>query len=276
MRAAAQSPRPTDSPRIAILFQEEPVFLGPFLRDVIARRPECVVAVFHAGRRSGGERRRTWRERLRSLRTYWLVLEPRGFLLSIALRLRSRFLGPCDPRSVVGVARRFAIPVYSVSNPNSKEFRALLRRWDPDVVLNQSELVLRRDILSVPRLGFLNRHASLLPHFRGRLASFWSHAAEPSEYGFTFHRISEELDAGPIVLQHRIDDIDPRWSYPRVIGRLMRDAADRFWTAIEILGSPNFTPRSFTLDEKPKRFPRLGEARRYREVLAERRSRRAR
>jgi len=40
--------------RLAVLCQEEPVFLGPFLRGVIAAHPERIAAVFLAGRRSAG------------------------------------------------------------------------------------------------------------------------------------------------------------------------------------------------------------------------------
>ena len=54
-----------------------------------------------------------------------------------------------------------------------------LRALAPDLVLNQSERLLRREVLSIPRLGFINRHASLLPRVRGRLAGFWSHRPVP-------------------------------------------------------------------------------------------------
>lgn len=257
--------------RLAILCQEEPVFLGPFLREVIARRPESVAAVFVAGRRGGGERKKTWRDRWESLRSYWLLFEPLGFFAILAVRARARLLGRLDPRSVAGCARNHGIPVHRVKDPNGVDFHQFLRQVNPDLVLNQSELLLRGEVLSIPRLGFINRHASLLPRFRGRLASFWSHAADPPEYGITFHQVSEELDEGPIVLQVRVKEMDPTWSYPRVMKRLMNEAAASFWSAVDARGADDYTPTFLPVTEKAHRFPRIEEVRQYRSVLSRRR-----
>jgi folate-dependent phosphoribosylglycinamide formyltransferase PurN len=259
--------------KVAILCQEEPVFLGPFLCGVLRLRPQAVCAVFIAGRRSAGEKHATRRERLDALRIFWLLMEPAGFLRSLALRLRARLLGEHDRRSVAGAARRLGIPVYPVRNPNASEFHERLRRLAPDVVLNQSERLLRQEVLAVPRLGFLNRHASLLPLARGRLGGFWSHAAEPPRYGLTFHRVDEGVDTGPIVLQQEFADVDPAWSYPRVMARLMRDAPALFWEAVDRLAQPGFQPQPHVPVDAPHLFPTLAQARTYRQRLRARRAR---
>jgi len=257
--------------KLAILCQEEPLFLGPFLRQVIAMHPERILAVFLAGRRSAGEKRGSPRERLEALRTLWLILEPRGFLAALLLRLRARLLGARDPRSVEGMARSKGVPMHRISDPNGPEFRALLRELAPDAVLNQSELLLRSEVLSVPRWGFLNRHASLLPRFRGRMAALWSHGAEPPCYGLTIHRVDEGVDTGSIILQRRFDDVDPAWPYPQVMRHIMKGAAGFFWEAADQLERPGFTPLPNTPEDAPRRFPTLAQARQYRSVLARRR-----
>ena len=257
--------------KLAILCQEEPVFLGPFLAEVIRLRPEQVAAVFLAGRRSAGEKHGSPRERLDALRTFWLIMEPADFLSSLAVRLRARLLGAHDPRSVAGAARRHGIPVYRVGNPNAPEFRAQLRALPPDIVLNQSERLLKREVLSIPRLGFINRHASLLPRVRGRLAGFWSHAQEPPAYGITIHIVDEGIDTGPIVLQREFPDVNPAWSYPRVMRHVMRSAPAMLWEAVDRLGQPGFTPQPQSPVDEPRLFPTLSQARDYRRMLAARR-----
>jgi hypothetical protein len=264
--------------RFVILCQEEPVFLGPVLRRVIEMRPQDVAAVVVAGTRSAGERRRTWRERWTSLRIFWLVFEPRGFFAALWTRVRARLAGSGGPRTVAGTARRLGIPVHELAHPKAADLVALLRTLEPDVVLNQSEILLTKDVLDVPRVGFVNRHASLLPRFRGRMGAFRAHAAPEPSYGVTIHFVDEGIDTGPIVLQESFPDVDPRWPYPRVMHRLCADAPAMIWRALDLLATPGFRPLPNRLPEgappeKSFAFPSLADAREYRSRLAARRSR---
>jgi hypothetical protein len=258
--------------RLAILCQEEPVFLGPFLRRVMTLHPERIAAVFLAGRRSAGERTATAAERRRSLRILWGIMEPAGFVSALALRLRARLLGRRDPRSVEGLARRLGVPVHRVGDPNSEDFHRLLRETAPDAVLNQSERLLKREVLSIPRLGFVNRHASLLPAFRGRMACWRSHAAQPPRYGLTIHVVDEGVDTGPVVLRQEFADVDPGWSYPRVMRRVCAAAPEVFWRAMELLDGEDFTPAEQPRDAEVFGFPTLEEVREYRRRLKARRA----
>lgn len=60
------------------------------------------------------------------------------------------------------------------------------------------------NLLSLPRLGILNVHASLLPKHRGPDPIFWAYFENEAETGVTVHWMSEKVDAGDIVLQSRI------------------------------------------------------------------------
>jgi folate-dependent phosphoribosylglycinamide formyltransferase PurN len=261
--------------RVALMCQEEPVFMAPFLQRVLRARPEQIVAVFLAGHRSAGEKRGNRKQFYTSLKIAWHIMEPLGVLRALALQQRVKLLGRFDPLSVEGQARRLQIPVHRVEDANSEAFHALLRRVDPDVVLNQSELLLKEPVLKIPRLGFINRHASLLPRFRGRLGSFWAHAAEPPSYGLTIHFVDKGIDTGPIIEQVELADVDPSWSFPRTLQRMMQAAPELIWRAIDQLEDPEFTPRQHTPVDKPRRFPGLKTARRYSETMTRRRGRRS-
>jgi methionyl-tRNA formyltransferase len=258
--------------KIGILCQEEPVFLNPFLQDVIRQRPGSVVGVIIAGTRSAGEQRRTLAERLESLRIFWLIFEPADFLRSVVLRARFRVLGRRDPRSVEGLARKLEIPVSSLPQSEREAVATAVARLDADLILNQSEILLDPRILSIPRRGFLNRHATLLPAHRGRLGSFRAHADATPRYGVTIHLVDEGVDTGPIVEQWEASDVDPEWPFPRVLRHLNGRAPALFWSAVDRLarGEP---PRSNLLDDRRShRFPTLDEARAYRATLARRRA----
>ena len=258
--------------RIVILAQEEPIFLGPFLREVIRTDPTRIAAVVLAGRRGAGEKRGTLRERLRSLRVFWLIFEPLDFGVAMARSVRSKLLGRHDPRSVEGVARRHGIPVHHLTPVSVGDVASLLRSLDPDVVLNQSEIILDEVVLQVPTLGFVNRHASLLPAHRGRLGSFGAHADESPSYGVTIHMVDEGIDTGDVLVRWEADEVDPTWPFPKVLRHLNGRAPALFWRAVDQLrrGVPR-TAQPAVPAGPTRRFPTLEEARQYRERLRERR-----
>lgn len=59
-------------------------------------------------------------------------------------------------------------------------------------------------VISTARLGFVNAHPSLLPYGRGKDPNFWA-LVEGSPFGVSVHRVTKEIDAGPVVVQKQID-----------------------------------------------------------------------
>jgi len=265
--------------RVGILYSEDPTFFSPVVRKVLQARPSEVVAVFPTGSRGAGPRVRGLWPRLVRLATLWLIWEPAGFVAELAARsvatargLVGRISPAADGWTAQALARQLGVRVVPCPDPNSEAFIEELRTLAPDVLLNQTDRMLKKPLLQVPRLGVLNRHGSLLPRFRGRMASFWSHAAEPPAHGMTFHLVDEGLDTGPIVLQHPMA-VDGRASYPEVLARHREAAPALFWQAVEMLGTPGFASRPNAHEGTPTyRFPTLAEARAYRRVLERRRS----
>ena len=62
--------------------------------------------------------------------------------------------------------------------------------------------ILPAEFLNAPRHGCINVHFSLLPKYRGAAPVNWAIVNGEKETGVTTMKIVEELDAGPILLQH--------------------------------------------------------------------------
>lgn len=75
-------------------------------------------------------------------------------------------------------------------------------RPDVGVVMAYGE-ILRRDVLTIPRAGYLNIHPSLLPRWRGPAPIAGAILAGDSETGVSVIRLAARMDAGPILAQHR-------------------------------------------------------------------------
>lgn len=60
--------------------------------------------------------------------------------------------------------------------------------------------ILKKPLLEVSRMGFVNTHPSLLPHNRGKHYNFWA-LVEQAPFGVTLHRVDADIDTGDILFQ---------------------------------------------------------------------------
>ena len=97
------------------------------------------------------------------------------------------------------------IPVLTPERPVGEDFEAQLRELDPELsVVVAYGHILRPGILELPARGSVNVHASLLPELRGAAPVNWAVARGFERTGVTIMRMSEGMDAGPILLQREI------------------------------------------------------------------------
>ncbi len=84
--------------------------------------------------------------------------------------------------------------------------------------------ILKKNILDLPTIAPINVHGSLLPRWRG--ASPVEHAilAGDTESGISIQIMAEELDAGPILAESKVE-IEERWTAPIMREKLSKMAA---------------------------------------------------
>jgi methionyl-tRNA formyltransferase len=92
----------------------------------------------------------------------------------------------------------------------NEELRQRLKAAAPDaiVVVAYGRLI-PPWMLTLPRLGCVNLHASLLPKYRGAAPIQWAVAMGETVTGYTTMLLEEGLDTGPILMQ-RTHAIEPR------------------------------------------------------------------
>jgi methionyl-tRNA formyltransferase len=98
---------------------------------------------------------------------------------------------------VKALAVERGLPVIQPARLRDPEIDDTLRTWQPDlgVVAAYGKLIPER-LLTLPRLGMINVHASLLPKFRGAAPVHRAVMAGETETGVTIMRVIRELDAG--------------------------------------------------------------------------------
>ncbi len=86
-----------------------------------------------------------------------------------------------------------------IRTPESEQF---LRAANPDaiVIIAYGQIIPAR-LLSIPKLGWINSHASLLPKYRGAAPIQWAIANGETKTGITTMRIDAGMDTGDTLLQ---------------------------------------------------------------------------
>lgn len=83
---------------------------------------------------------------------------------------------------------------------------AMLAGYEPDLLLVFGfNWRLPRETLAMPQFGALNVHPSALPKYRGPSPVLWAIRNGDPFMGITVHRMTERIDAGPVLAQ--ADDI---------------------------------------------------------------------
>src|SRR5262245_57605698 len=98
---------------------------------------------------------------------------------------------------VKALALERGIPVYQPERLKPPEVADALRAWRADLgVVAAYGRIIPEHLLSIPRFGMLNVHASLLPRYRGAAPVHRAVMNGDEETGVTIMRVVKELDAG--------------------------------------------------------------------------------
>ena len=127
----------------------------------------------------------------------------------------------------------------------SDEGIGLLRQLSPDLIIVATfKQILRENVLSLPPLGVVNFHPSLLPRYRGPCPTNAALLNDEKVTGVTVHYVTEELDEGDILLQRSItlsgveNDGHLRQRLARLAGEMIPELIGMFAGFTKPAGTP--------------------------------------
>lgn len=126
---------------------------------------------------------------------------------------------------VKDAALEAGIAVYQPEKIKSESAYDYLKRVAPDVVviIAYGQIIPGR-LIELPRLGWVNLHASMLPKYRGAAPINWAIAKGETRTGLTTMQIDTGLDTGPVLLK-REWDIGADETAPELTARLAEAGA---------------------------------------------------
>ena len=123
-------------------------------------------------------------------------------------------------------ALELGLHVYQPETIKSESSQDFLKRVAPDavVIIAYGQIIPAR-LLTIPRLGWINVHGSLLPRYRGAAPIHWAIANGETVTGLTTMQIDAGMDTGP-TLQRREVAIGPDETAPELAARMSAVGAD--------------------------------------------------
>lgn len=98
------------------------------------------------------------------------------------------------------------ISVHQPEKIRAPEVQTLLQSLEPDViVIIAYGQIIPASLLPIPKFGWINLHASLLPKYRGAAPINWAIANGETKTGVTTMRIDAGMDTGEILLQKEME-----------------------------------------------------------------------
>ena len=145
---------------------------------------------------------------------------------------------------VKGVAKAAHLPVHQPEKIRAPEAQELLKQLSPDgaVIIAYGQII-PAGLLSIPRHGWINLHASLLPKYRGAAPINWTIVNGETRTGVTTMRIDAGMDTGDMLLQREIE-IGPAETAPELALRLSELGAPLMAETLRRLGAGTIVPRA--------------------------------
>ncbi len=135
------------------------------------------------------------------------------------------------------------VTVHQPERIRTPEAQDLLQRLAPDVIviIAYGQIIPAR-LLPIPKLGWINLHASLLPKYRGAAPINWAIVNGETKTGVTSMRIDAGMDTGEILLQEEME-IGPAETAPALAARMSELGAPFMVKTLRGLAAGALVPR---------------------------------
>jgi methionyl-tRNA formyltransferase len=148
-----------------------------------------------------------------------------------------------SPPPMKEVALATNLPVHQPEKIRAPEVQELLQSYSPDfiVIIAYGQIIPAR-LLTIPKFGWINLHASLLPKYRGAAPINWAIVNGETRTGLTTMRIDAGMDTGDILLQQELA-IGATETAPELATRLSEAGPPLIAETLRGLAAGKITPR---------------------------------
>lgn len=225
--------------KLVIISFDEPFFIPLLFKPLLKSYPNLIEAVIIVPQILDGSGFLKYVKNQLSLMGPWGVTSK--ILEYLFLKVET-FIGIAD-NSLSQYAKKRQIRVFTTKGVNDKKTIEILKKIKPSYVIAQVPQKIKPEILILAKKGFINKHASLLPQYRGLYPVFWALLNNEKQMGFTFHLMDQKIDAGKILLQTKIS-VKNGDSVYSLYKRIFTQAGESLVKLVSDLDEKQITPKN--------------------------------
>lgn len=174
-----------------------------------------------------------------------LKLRDAGFTIPAVITAPDKLGGRGKKEWLISAVKEAAlslnIPVLQPTNLKNESFLQTVIDLKPDLFIVVAFRMLPEVLWSLPRLGTINLHASLLPDYRGAAPINWAIINGETITGVTTFFIRKDIDTGPIILTKSVE-ISQEDNAGTLHDHLMELGANLVVDSINYILDPSFVP----------------------------------
>lgn len=247
--------------KIVIVYSPDPIYMDAFIYKIIEQYSHYIVAVIET--QGSISKKKTLSSQIDYYLALLLIL---GFKQTFINTYKMLFKKEVLKDKIKKLCQSNHLSYTNVKSVNSVECIELLNLIKPNIVFNQSQHIIKKNVLETASIGFINRHGALLPKYRGRLAPFWQLYNKEKFGGLTYHFIDEKIDNGKIIKQYPIE-IKKNDNVNSLINKMFNLAIEKFGEVIDCLSRSNYEDNLLENNQNEATYftsPTLKDALRYR------------
>ncbi|MFH0792157.1 MAG: methionyl-tRNA formyltransferase [bacterium] len=131
-----------------------------------------------------------------------------------------------SPSAVKMIAINNNLPVYHPKKDN-EDLEKKIREIEPDLVIVAAyNRLIPKEVLEIPKYGFINVHPSLLPNWRGASPLQATILNGDKETGVMIIKMDEIIDHGPIIAERTINLTNPKIKFLELSDQLAHIGAE--------------------------------------------------
>ncbi len=143
--------------------------------------------------------------------------------------------------AVAEFSRQKGLKLIQQENLSDEGFLAKISALAVAIFIVVAFRILPPELFSIPELGAVNLHASLLPKYRGAAPIQWALINGETRTGLTTFSIQKRVDTGGILLQEEVD-IDPLETADDLSARMSHLGADLVLRTLDLIENGDFKP----------------------------------